>query len=255
MIRRKQKFNPELLKEELKRYKLMSEYDFIVTNEDDKYDADAEDLILGIAEEDEENQDMGNDNSNNFGDDNGTQPNPEDGAPDNMGGEPEMGDEMGDEMSGEPEMGDMGDTTDLAPAEDEVELDVTQLVQGTEDAKASADMATQKMEDLLAKFGELEGRLSNMDTITSKIENLEREIEKRNPTQEEKLEMRSFDSFPYNLKLTDYWAEKEGPYNVLDTGEKKEPEEYVLTQDDIDNEYNDGDIADSFNDDDEDEKM
>jgi hypothetical protein len=37
-----------------------------------------------------------------------------------------------------------------------------------------------------------------MDKITNKIENLEQEIIKRNPTEVEKLEMRSLNSFPYS---------------------------------------------------------
>jgi predicted nuclease with TOPRIM domain len=129
--------------------------------------------------------------------------------------------------------------------EDEVELDVTQLVQGTEEAKASADLSTQKMEDLLGKFDELEHKLSKMDLLNNKIDDLEHEVEKRNPTPIEKLEMRSFDSFPYNIKLSDYWSEKEEKYNALGSND----EEYVLTQDDIDNEYNESNIKDTFEDD------
>jgi hypothetical protein len=40
-----------------------------------------------------------------------------------------------------------------------------------------------------------------MDKITNKIENLEQEIIKRNPTEVEKLEMRSLNSFPYSQKI------------------------------------------------------
>ena len=41
----------------------------------------------------------------------------------------------------------------------------------------------------------------------------------------------------------DYWAEKEGPYDVM----KKEKEEYILTQDDIDSDYSETDMKQSFN--------
>jgi hypothetical protein len=83
-----------------------------------------------------------------------------------------------------------------------------------------------------------------MDMITKKIDDLEHEVEKRNPTTVEKLEMRSLDSFPYNIKLSDFWAEKGERY---DTGsEEKKPEEYVLTQQDVDNDYIESDIEDSF---------
>jgi hypothetical protein len=247
--------NKKLLEAELKKHKLMCEYSFYV-GEDDDYDKDANNLILG-EDGDEENQE-----DNGFGDTNNNNPNPNNdnnndpngGNGDEMGNQPPMEPGMGEEPGMEPEMGmePEGDAPiapeePIAPAEDEVELDVTQLVQGTEDAKASADMATQKMEDLLMKFGELESQLANMNSISSKIEDLEHQIEKRNPTPEEKLEMRSFDSYPYNLKLTDYWAEKEGAYNVLDNGEEKN-KEYVLTQDDINSEYNESSVKNMFND-------
>lgn len=246
--------NKKLLEAELKKHKLMCEYSFYV-GEDDDYDKDVNNLILG-EEGDEDNKENAG-----FGDANNGNNNPDDTNNNNLNGG--NGDEMGNQTPIEPEMepemgmepeGDVQATPEepIAPAEDEVELDVTQLVQGTEDAKASADMATQKMEDLLMKFGELEKQLANMNSITSKIDDLEHQIEKRNPTPEEKLEMRSFDSYPYNLKLTDYWAEKEGSYNVLDNGEKK-PKEYVLTQDDVNDEYNESNIKDSFKDYDEEE--
>ena len=73
---------------------------------------------------------------------------------------------------------------------------------------------------------------------------LEKEIIKRNPTPVEKLEMRSLDSFPFNQKLTDYWAEKEGPYDVMGNDKKKE---YVLTKDDIDADFSPTNIKQSFN--------
>jgi hypothetical protein len=238
------KTKEQLLKEELDRHNLMVEYSFYV-GEDDEYDEDAENLILGEEGEEDEEPELGDDNAEAFGDEEVGSPEPEDEAPvDDMGGE--FGDEQpADDMSGvEPAEEPMEE-----PAGDEVEVDVTQLVQGTEEAKASADAATQRMEELLGKFGELEGQLSNMENLSSKIEDLEHEVEKRNPTPDERLEMRSFDSYPYNLKLTDYWAEKEGNYDVLDTEEEgEEKEEFVLTQDDVSNEYNDAEIKNSFGD-------
>jgi hypothetical protein len=53
---------------------------------------------------------------------------------------------------------------------------------------------------ILQKIIDLESRISNMDKITNKIENLEQEII-RNPTEVEKLEMRSLNSFPYSQKI------------------------------------------------------
>jgi hypothetical protein len=68
---------------------------------------------------------------------------------------------------------------------------------------------------ILQKIIDLESRISNMDKITNKIENLEQEIIKRNPTEVEKLEMRSLNLSLIVKKLTDYWADKEGQYDVM----------------------------------------
>lgn len=239
----KSTLNKQLLNEELKKYRLLSEYSFYV-GEDDQYDKDAENLILGeVGEDGEEDAPIENPDDEQSMDPNDNTPPP---VPGDMPQDTYQGNDFDQDMGDEEPVDDMS----LAPEEeesDEVELDVTQLVQGTDEAKASADAATNKMEDLLIKFGEMQSQLANMENISKKIDNLETQIEKRNPTPVEKLEMRSFDSYPYNLKLTDYWSEKEGAYNMLDKG--NEEEEYTLTQNDIDSEYNEPQIKSSFDED------
>ena len=96
-----------------------------------------------------------------------------------------------------------------------------------------------KMDDLLSKLSELESQVSGMDNVINKIDELEKEIERRNPTPVERLEMRSMDSFPYSVKLTDFWKDKEG-YNSSEV-----EEEYTLTQSDVDN-FNEKEIRSSF---------
>lgn len=141
--------------------------------------------------------------------------------------------------------------TDTEPTGDtgkEVEVDVTDIVKDTKETKDAVNSGNQKVDELLTKLSDLETKLSSMNDLVSKIEQLETEIEKRNPTPEEKLEMRSLDSFPYNLKLTDYWSEKEGAYNVMNNKKIAPPEEkeYVLTQGDVEQDYNEGEVSDSF---------
>ena len=80
-----------------------------------------------------------------------------------------------------------------------------------------------------------------MDQVIGKIDDLEKEIEKRNPTPVERLEMRSMDSFPYSVKLTDFWSDKEG-YEATE----EEETEYTLTQSDVDN-FDQKEIRSSFN--------
>lgn len=250
---KKKGINKQLLEAELKKYKLMSEYSFYVPDNDD----DNRNLLLGSSvNEDGETdggENIGNPDDEQGGEqqNQGNQPNgqpSEEGA--NMNTDPNQPPMDGEPQPAPEDVPPMGNEPQPEPEGDEVELDVTELVNGTQEAKASADIATRKMEELLSKFNELESKLGSMDGISTKIEDLERQIEKRNPTPDEKLEMRSFDSYPYNIKLTDYWAEKEGPYNVLDDSSEKE---YTLTQDDIKGEYNDNQIKDSFKEFDEEE--
>jgi len=253
---KKTKFNKELLKEELNRHKFLNEYSFYVPENKNEYD-DTENLILG---EDPEGEEMEAGAEVEGGDEmeagaemdagmeagaedlEGMEAGAEAGAEDLEGMDDlEAGDEMdfGDEEMGAEE-----------PAEDEIEIDVTQLVQGTEEAKQSADMANQKMEDLMNQFDSLQNKLADIsDTVSTKVEDLENEVEKRMPTPQEKLEMRSLDSYPYNLKLTDYWADQQGQYDVMGDEDEGEPNEYVLTNDDIDSDYNESDVRDSFADD------
>lgn len=250
---KKKGINKQLLEAELKKYKLMSEYSFYVPDNDD----DNRNLLLGSSVNEDGETDGGENISNPDNEQGGEQQNQgnqpngqpsEEGA--NMNTDPNQPPMDGEQQPAPEDVPPMGNEPQPEPEGDEVELDVTELVNGTQEAKASADITTRKMEELLSKFNELESKLGNMDGISTKIEDLERQIEKRNPTPDEKLEMRSFDSYPYNIKLTDYWAEKEYPYNVLDDSSEKE---YTLTQDDIKGEYNDNQIKDSFKEFDEEE--
>ena len=239
----RKKRNKELLNEEIKKFKLISEYSFYEDREEE------ENLILGMNEEDEEPSDeeapevdLG------FGDEEAPEGEDkeeldiEDKEPSDEE-EPEADLGFGDEEAPEDEL-DMEE-----PAGDEVELDVTELVKGSEEAKASADAANAKIDQLMQMVSKLENATKGMDAISNKIENLETEFEKRNPTEEEKLEMRSLSSAPYNLKLTDFWKDKEGVYDVMGD-ENKEPKEYVLTKDDVDSDYSEVDMKTSLDDND-----
>jgi hypothetical protein len=239
----KKKFNPQLLKEELNRFRLLNEYDFY---QEKKEIPEYKDLILGDIEEADDNA-------------------PDDLAPagDVNAAADAIGDELGvdtgagDDISGEIDdsqppmdepMDDMSMDTE-EPADDSTEVDVTALVKGSEEAKTAADnaanAANQNTQALMQKLDSLEAHVANMDRIGAKIEALEKEIIKRNPTPVEKLEMRSLDSYPYSQKLTDFWKDKEGAYNVMGNEEPKK-KEYVLTKDDVDSGYSDADIKKSF---------
>lgn len=215
------------LSETLKRYNLLTEYKFYVPRMDE------DDIFL-----DEQDVPM---------DDVPTEEVPTEDVPMEEPTTPEMG------MTPEPTM---DTTTPMGGGSTggEVEVDVTDIVKDTKETKDAVNSGNQKVDELLNKLKDLETKLASMDSLTAKIDNLENEFEKRNPTPEEKLEMRSLDSFPYNLKLTDYWSGKEGAYNVLNNdnnnvvpmGKQPAEKEYVLTQDEIENDYSEGDVSDSF---------
>jgi len=248
---RKNKLNKELLNEELKKFKLMSEYAFYEDRESTELEKGQE-IILGDLNEEDPVGDEEDDVDLPFGseDASGEESSDETPAPEedgegdedlSFGGDEEDGSEEDPFSSEEPEQ----EPEELEPEEDAVELDVTELVKGSEEAKASADAANTKIDQLMQMVSKLENATKGMDAISNKIENLETEFEKRNPTEEEKLEMRSLSSAPYNLKLTDFWKDKEGVYDVMGD-ENKEPKEYVLTKDDIDGDYNEIDAKNSI---------
>jgi hypothetical protein len=235
--------NKELLKEQLKRFNTILEYTFMMDMEGDVPNGDKDKLLFDadLSEQEEE-----------VTDEVPAEPTPEEGE--EISFEEPAAEEGGEEMGEDPFGGDVPVEDEFAdePAmeeepmggDEEVEVDVTDIVDKTEEAKEEASQASSKIDDLLGKFSELEEKLTGMDAIINKMDELEKEVIQRNPSPTEKLSMRSMDSFPYSVKLTDFWNEREG-YDA--TGEEGEEEEYVLTQQDIDDEYNESDIKSSFN--------
>ena len=230
----------KLLSEDLKRYQQLLEYTFYVP---EKEEGEVDDLLLDdmlteqdpigddpfAAASDEPSEEVDVD----LDDEETPEETPEEGGEtDPFGTDTEVEDEFAME---EP----LGD-------EETVEVDVTDIVDKTEETKASVDDMGQKMDDLLSKLGDLESQVTDMDGVINKIDDLEKEIERRNPTPVERLEMRSMDSFPYSVKLTDYWKDKEG----YDTSEPED--EYTLTQSDIEN-FDEKEIRASFEGDSEEE--
>lgn len=233
----------KLLNEELKRHIQLLEYTFYM---EEKPGDDVEDLLFDAQNqlEEQENEvreetedevisdEGGEDTADPFADDAGE----ETDDPFGDEGEESATDPFADEdgMEIEDEVADEG-------GEDTVEIDVSDIVDKAEETRGEIDALTSKMDELLGKFGDLEGQITNMDKVIDKIDSLEKEIEDRNPTPVEQLEMRSMDSFPYSVSLTDFWKEQEG----YDTG-AEEKEEFVITKKDVD-EFSQTEIQQSFN--------
>jgi hypothetical protein len=121
--------------------------------------------------------------------------------------------------------------------EDSEELDITELVTSQKDMGQKQD---QYFEQLFGHLENLESKLGEMDQLMNKVNSLEEKLEKYRPkTPQEKLELRSLDSGPYNQKLTDFFIDKEGDM------EKSGKNEYVLTTDDVQN-FTPSEIKTSF---------
>ena len=117
------------------------------------------------------------------------------------------------------------------------ELDITDLVNSQKEIQTKQD---DYFGQLFGQLEELTSKLSDMDTIVDKINQLEMKVEKyRNKTPEEKLELRSLDSYPFNQKLSDFFEDKEEDL------EKTGKNEYILTSDEVEN-YSPSEIRKTF---------
>jgi hypothetical protein len=117
------------------------------------------------------------------------------------------------------------------------ELDITDLVNSQKEIQTKQD---DYFGQLFGQLEELTSKLSDMDKIVDKINQLEMKVEKyRNKTPEEKLELRSLDSYPFNQKLSDFFEDKEEDL------EKTGKNEYVLTSDEVEN-YSPSEIKKTF---------
>ena len=148
------------------------------------------------------------------------------------------------DVSSDPEVEVVGDegeevTTDVEVSDEggTEELDITDLVTTQKDISQKQD---DYMEAMFGKLDDLTSKLGEMDTILDKINSLESKVEKyRQKTPEEKLQLRSLDSYPYNQKLSEFFTDKQ------DELEKTGKHEYILTDDEVEN-YSENDIKQSF---------
>ena len=135
--------------------------------------------------------------------------------------------------------------------EDEVEeIDVTDIIKKSEEAKESSDKAVNlvnqtndNIKKLMDRFSNLEQQLTKMDTIVNKVSKLEADIK----TPQEQLQLRSLDSYPFNVKLQDYWNDETNPkLKNYQVSKEDQVTTYKITPEDIEN-FNPSDIKKSFN--------
>jgi len=117
------------------------------------------------------------------------------------------------------------------------ELDITDLVDSQKNIETKQE---EYFENLFSQLSNLESKLGEMDSIMNKLNSLENKIEKyREKTPQEKLELRSLDSYPFNQKLSTFFDDKQ------EDMEKTGKHEYVLTSDEVED-INSSDIKGSF---------
>lgn len=235
-----------------KRFRMLCEYTFNITEDDGEEAPDANmeapqgDMNAntgGVAPE------MGADT--NAMSDMGENPNMGDpNAMGDMGEDPNMGNPnaMGDmnggneqgatgfnpSMGGEEGGNEMG--TEPMQPEDEV-IDVDELTQSQEETEEKVEDVQVSMTKGFEKILNVVDRLNKMiDASTANMEQIKQEIEKRNPTPMEKLNMRAAnDSYPFNVSPSDYWKTKEATSNYRIGGEDEpDAKQYTITQGDID---------------------
>lgn len=166
-------------------------------------------------------------------------------APD-MGGDTSAVDSIGTEVPDE-EGDEESDGEDTVGADDEV-IDVDDLTNSQEAAEYKIDGVDDKLTKLLGMISKFEQAIEANDT---KLDDLKSEFEKRNPTNAERINIRSMNSKPFNVNPTEYWDEQRenNPnYDVISDNSvapNDEEKVYKITDDDL-KDFTSGDLEKSF---------
>lgn len=180
----------------------------------------------------------------------GADPNAMGGDPMAGGADPNAQDPMADPMGGDMGADPMEDPMGEEPADDGETIDIDGLTQAEDKLNVKQNRIGRDLSKVDNRITTLIDTINNLltkvDSNNSEIESLKAEFEKRNPTQTEKLNLRSLDSYPFNVKPNEYWAEKakEGGYEAYSDNDEPTTKEYVITNDDVDNPSDD--IANTF---------
>lgn len=130
---------------------------------------------------------------------------------------------------------DEGESTEKESGSEE--LDVTELVTSQKNIE---NKQQEYFDNLFSQLNKLENKLSEMDALMTRLNTIENKLEKyRDKTPQEKLELRTYDSYPFNQKLTDFFTDKK------EEMEKTGKHDYVLTSDEVED-INPAEIRNSF---------
>ena len=232
------------LYESHKRFKKLYEYTFISNdlNEDD---------------DDEMDNDGGIDDLMNMPDQKPQQATPNDKGDVNNTDNQDMD-------TSDPDVPTLGDTLDEPNSNDKIEpetetdsndeevIDVDDLTNSQEETESKVEDVDSKITQLIDLVNSFSEKINQND---AKIEDLKKEFQLRNPTEVEKLNLRSQDSMPFTVSPKDYWEDKSSNSNYKaefdnSVAPNKEEMEYVIKNGDITNLNNMKSISDSIDDED-----
>ena len=132
---------------------------------------------------------------------------------------------------------DEGESQEKGDESGSEELDITELVDSQKNIETKQE---EYFNNLFNQLNDLQSKLGEMDNIMNKLNSLENKIEKyREKTPQEKLELRTYDSYPFSQKLSQFFDDKQ------DEMEKTGKNDYVLTADEV-TDINVNDIKNSF---------
>jgi molecular chaperone GrpE (heat shock protein) len=132
---------------------------------------------------------------------------------------------------------DEGESQEKGDESGSEELDITELVDSQKNIETKQE---EYFNNLFNQLNDLQSKLGEMDNIMNKLNSLETKIEKyREKTPQEKLELRTYDSYPFSQKLSQFFDDKS------EEMEKTGKNDYVLTSDEV-TDINVSDIKNSF---------
>lgn len=168
--------------------------------------------------------------------------------PNAMGADPNGGMPPMDDpnmMGGEEDIEDIDMETEQ-PGDEVVDVDeLTQSQEATEFKVDNVDDKLNKVLKIISKFNDA------IEANDQKIEDLKKEFQKRNPTAEETLNLRSLASYPFSERPDEYWKKQQQDhpnYNVIsdnDVSTADEQKEFEIRKGDIDN-FNEREIMKSL---------
>ena len=135
--------------------------------------------------------------------------------------------------------------TEEMEAEDEV-IDIDDLTTSQENTEIEINSLSKNLTTLLNVVGELKDAIDNNDR---KVDELRKEYERRNPTEEERANLRRKMGAPYDTTTGNYWNDKSAQIydnNMVDPRQDTEERVYEITLDDVNNE-SDASVAKSIN--------